>query len=267
MLNRHVFHWKNVVIGSDLNAILQAYKTSSFVIIGNHTDVFIYDTIRANCNLGKLTQHVSELHARDSLLYKIFNAGRNPFGDKVEAVYLEEENMLSVKIKNVQERVKVKFEKLDIFDMMNAFYFPQEFNEEIKEYRVFDWFDVKSGMKHDIESLEDTTNLAKKIHFFKTRRIPGSNFKDLVSESVLTPKQLYDINYSDSIVRLKVMEMMKDAGIRGAKNGPNNYLSVDIRLDRRQILPVKKEKVVTHKHLTFKNLDPPKILPSEILRL
>ena len=267
MLKDHVFHWKNVVIGNDLNAVLQAYKKNSFVIIGNYTDVFVFDTIGTDGDLGGITQQVSELSVRDSLAYDIFNSGRNPFGDKVEAIYLEEDNLLSVKIKNTHERAKVRFESLDIFDMSNAFYFPKDFDEEITNYRVFDWFDVKSGMKHELDLLEGVDDLVKKIYFFKTKRIPGSSFKDLVVESILTPKQLYDINYSDSIVRLKTMDMMKAAGIKGAKNGPKSYLSVDIRLARRQILPVKKERVAVHKQMTFKNLRSPKILPSKILRL
>ncbi len=69
------------------------------------------------------------------------------------------------------------------------------------------------------------------------------NLKDLAAISYLTDEQLADFNYSDTMVKFKVTKMMKEAGIRGARNGRdvNNperykYYAVKVEPAERQII-------------------------------
>ena len=59
----------------------------------------------------------------------------------------------------------------------------------------------------------------KDIIFYPTDRSDNRNLKDLVAVSYLTDEQINDFNYSDTMAKFKIIEMMKDAGIRGARNG------------------------------------------------
>ena len=42
-------------------------------------------------------------------------------------------------------------------------------------YRVFDWFDVRSGTSHDHDSLETEDAFCSKIYFYKSERIDGNH--------------------------------------------------------------------------------------------
>ena len=68
------------------------------------------------------------------------------------------------------------------------------------------------------------------------------NLKDLAAISYLTDEQLADFDYSDTMVKFKVTKMMKEAGIRGARNGRdvNNperykYYAVKVEPAERQV--------------------------------
>ena len=70
--------------------------------------------------------------------------------------------------------------------------------------------------------------------------------KDLFAESFLTNEEIKDFSYSDTMVKFKVLGMMKEAGIRGSRNGKNSlyperstvpykYYAVKIEPSERQI--------------------------------
>ena len=85
---------------------------------------------------------------------------------------------------------------------------------------MYDWFNVRSGNNHNYELLSDDDSFVNKIHFYTSKRV-GRNkrMKDLVTESFIDRTKTQDIDYGEGIVRLKVLKMMKQAGIRGQSNG------------------------------------------------
>jgi len=137
--------------------------------------------------------------------------------------------------------IKVAYDNLRIFDTVNVGGLSADYEEEVRGYRVFDWFDVRSGMRHDIDQIVDEeSDFVKKIYFYLSDRIDGNqDKKDMVAESFLDKEQIHDIEYSDSISRLKAIKMMKDAGIKGKKNGRGKFLSIKIDLWKREIKKVK----------------------------
>ena len=73
------------------------------------------------------------------------------------------------------------------------------------------------------------------------------NRKDLVSVSYLSEKQLRDYEYSDTYAKFKILNIMKEAGIRGRRNGrdPKNkekykYYALKIESQRREVTPLQK---------------------------
>jgi hypothetical protein len=132
---------------------------------------------------------------------------------------------------------------------------------EILGYRTLDWFDVRSGMKHDYNYLLDDSEFCKKIHFYLSWRIDGNyDRKDLVCESYLTEEQLNDVNYSDSISRLKVLNMMKEAGIRGTGNGVGRWLPIKLELWKREIYPINKFDYIEKNNIIVDNRSTKEIL-------
>ena len=68
--------------------------------------------------------------------------------------------------------------------------------------------------------LKAIRTLLIKFFFIPSDRLDGnSDLKDAVSISYLTEAQLDEFDYSDISARFKTLYMMKQAGIRGTRNG------------------------------------------------
>ena len=90
---------------------------------------------------------------------------------------------------------------------------------------VYDWFDIKSGSKVEIDQLvDDESDLVKTVTFYNSSRRGNGGFgrKDLVSLSLVEDKDLLLYENSENNVRLKTLRMMKEAGLKGKANGYNH---------------------------------------------
>jgi len=239
LLKDHVYKQREIAIGGNLNAFVYASEEGCHIIPNTLDCPFAHDTPCAFSDLGIETHNSEE--AWRFLAYKLNRRSLNPFTNRVKHIHVNEEEKQLVVNVGTPSLIRVSYEKLRIFDMENISGLSFDPEEEILGYRVFDWFDVRSGMKHDMDLIEDTkSDFVKKIHFFLSERIDGNyDKKDLISESFMTKEQLRDVNYSDSISRLKTINMMKEAGIRGKKNGLGSHVSIKIELWKREIKKVK----------------------------
>ena len=154
----------------------------------------------------------------EKLYFYLTLAGLNPVGDKASSIKVGDKEL---KVFTQKARMaKINFEELIVFcdDKVSGLPTPTQLPE--KKYKVYDWFDVRSGMKHEHDYIEDDTELVSEILFYPTDRVDGNQaYKDAVSISYLTAKQLNSFDYSDINARFKTLKMMKAAGIRGARNG------------------------------------------------
>lgn len=247
LLENHLFHWKEIVIGGTLNAHIYANEKSSYIISNIMDGVHSFDANSFGYDLGigePFLKGSKKIDLLDALAYKLAFKGLNPFGDKVSSIRLEKNKTLKIATKN--SRVfRLTYEKLRIFDPENVYDLPFLPEKVTKGFRVFDWFDVHHGAKHEIDFLEDKkSNLVKSIRFYITDRVTGTHaLKDLIAESFLTKEQLHDPEYTDTYARLKVLSMMKEAGMKGPLNGTDRngrvvYRPLKIDLNRREIIPV-----------------------------
>ena len=109
---------------------------------------------------------------------------------------------------------------------------------------VYDWFDIKSGSKLELEEIKDNdNNLVNKILFYDSIRKGngGKGRKDLVSVSSVMTKEILDYENSEGYVRLKTKQIMKDAGLKGRPNGYNKFgkqlnYAIDIEHTHREII-------------------------------
>ena len=159
-----------------------------------------------------------------------------------EATLLQiRENELSISTDNAA-LIKVQFEQAKIFDEsgLSGIGVPRR---QKKQYLVLDWFNVRSGSRHGHERIESDSKFVKVVQFYPSERIDGSHDKkDLVAFSYLDEQNIESYEYSETYVRLKVLNMMKTSGIMGAKNGlrPNSgnqkYRSLKIESAQREII-------------------------------
>jgi hypothetical protein len=241
LLRDYIYDFDSIVIGSNLDAILYAYKTSSHILFNSMAIIFPFDALVHEIDLGdiKFSKGTTELEVWEYLSYNLNLKGLHPFGEKLDSIRVSlDKNEISMSSKFFSEQ-KLRFSSLHVFDTDNVHGLPFP-DFKIEKYRVFDWYAVKSGAKHEYDYLYDDSEFVKKIHFYISPRIHGNKqYKDLVAESFLTRKQLSDTGYSDSISRLKILQMMKDAGIKGTGHGNGYNLPLRIELQKREVLPIK----------------------------
>jgi len=241
LLKDHIYYNANIVIGGNLNAIKYAHE-KGYHIVNNCMDaIFPFDK---NCDEFYLELNIeTDLELYQHLSYDLYFRNLSMFSDKVRKIDVDlVEGILSVYTKD-NSRVRIAFDNLHVFDFSNVT--GVESTEDAPEYyRVFDWFDVRSGTSHDHDSLETEDAFCSKIYFYKSERIDGNHeYKDLVVESLLAEKQLQEVEYSNSIVRLKTMKIMKDNGILGRSKGVDRNSPIEIEFYKRDIVPIIERKI------------------------
>ena len=195
-------------------------------------------------NFSEKSIGIDKLWLWERLFFFLSVSGLCPLVDKPVSLRVLN-NVLKAPTANAR-LAKIHFNELIIFD-----------DEEVhgldvpkvkdKKYKVYDWFDVRSGMKHKYNRIEDNTDFVNHILFYPSDRVSGEhNFKDAVAVSYLTEGQLDDFEYSDINARFKTFYMMKKLGIRGARNGRDvndktkyKYYSIKIENTRREIIKPK----------------------------
>ena len=158
-------------------------------------------------------------------------SGRMPFGLK-DVVAREADGILAVKTKSRN----YNYECSDVSRTTNR----------AKRYKVYDWINVRSCGKHDIEYLKTEDEFVSELFFYPSTRLGAKqNDTDLLIISVLSENDLHNFDYSETITRIKAKNVMLDQGIRGPRNGKNptypksgeqyKYAPIKLEHDRREI--------------------------------
>jgi hypothetical protein len=264
MLNKFVYDVDNIVIGSGLNAVLFAY-INNFTLINNEFRIpFRFDFFGSTVNSydlsiprhevvlqgreEKISLGVSKRDAYKHLLFVMSLSGLNPLSDRVISIRLEDKNTL--KAITGKTKINFKYKKLHIFDDKNIHGLPDKLEDLNKNlYKIMDWIDVKSCTTHPYEYFETSDDFVNEVFLYPSERIDGNhkNRKDVVAVSYLTEEQLQDYEYSDTYAKFKVLNIMKDAGIRGARNGRDmldktkyKYYALKIECAKREVISLQK---------------------------
>ena len=217
-----------VVIGSSLSALRFA--------LSEQLPIVVYKT--------KPPHRFSENYVAgeyERLCFSLGVGGLLPFSNKIESIRYQEEGPLRVTINN-SFLFKLNFSKLLIFDTDGVDGLPPSQGITNEFYEVVDWLNVRSGMSHEHDRIEGTSDFVKCIRFYPTERLDGHhpNKKDAVAISYMTADQLKELNWSEGYARLKVLEMMKEVGIKGQSCGASNY-ALQVETAAREVYPLGKK--------------------------
>ena len=108
--------------------------------------------------------------------------------------------------------------------------------------------------------------MAKELHFYCSQRVDGADYvTDCVSKSVLTEKQIHDINYSDSIVKILIERHLESTGILGSKagiykSGKIKYRKPKVKHVKRVVYKENRDLYADTKNIKFLNLSVPEVL-------
>ena len=250
-----------MVIGSGLGAALYALLNGHVLIqnviesphrfdfLNPETPTFFFGITNEPTHLmGENEERVVGIRKSDlweRSLYALSIRGLLPFADKVDTIRLAPENKLSV-MTTGNKKYDIEYDELKVFDSrhvegMELCEFPPAHRDK---KLVLDWFNVRSGCTHRFDFLCQPADFVKEVYFYASDRIAGSHDKkDLVTLSYLNEDELRDPDYSSVPAKYRILNWMKELGIKGQSNGrdpsdPTKRKHYAIRIEhaRRQVL-------------------------------
>ena len=268
------FSYEKIVIGSSLEALLYSYYNNvPFVCVEieypNRFSYFDIDTDLSQFGLKNETQILTapttekKIGINKSWLWErlylcLSLAGLNPLSDKVASLRIDE-SALKVFTHKARSAV-IKYKQLIVFAANGIMGLPPPISIPQKKYKVYDWINVRSGSKHEFDLIEDLDTLfVHNILFYPTERVDGEQiYKDACAISYLSEEKLSDFEYSDINARFKILQMMKEAGIKGPRNGYDlkdktkvKYRGVKIETSHRDIELLKYPKYESTNNIEF----------------
>lgn len=235
------FTFDKLNVGGSLTALMHAYVTETPIIIDIPHLPFELEKCPPHWDLRFLgfckKIEVTKVQVWERLSFLLSMAGLVVFPSNIKDVRGEPGGLTMILSGN--KRYKVKYNKLYSFDRDK---------EDVTQ--VYDWFDVKVGSVHNHKCLYDLEDyFCSKIIFYSSKRSgTKSNMMDACAVSKIPNHLLDDIDYSPIYSRLKVLKMMKNAGIKGAINGYNKkgvptYMSLRIEHSHREASPIMRNSV------------------------
>ena len=205
-----------LITGGSLESLFYAYIHELPIVLTQPYVPFELDMIE-DSSFFELLGYTAEMpltkvQVWDRLVFILSMAGLVMMPNNVRSVR-EEGNKIIFSL-NDNSRFIIAYERKISFD--------EHLDGEVD---VYDWFDIRSGAKTEIEELNDSEDdIVHKIIFYDSQRkgTGGKGFKDLVAVSRMQKANLFEYENSESFIRLKTIQMMKDQGMRGRPNGYNN---------------------------------------------
>ena len=280
-MRAHNIETDEVVIGASLSALLYSYYTG-FPLVYVETNIpFRFDYFEPYFDLDKIVEQPAPkefvtldlkkevgLPKRDMwerLYFMLSLSGKIPFAEKVKAIRIEDD----VKVITTRKTSTIKCKKVRVFDDRELQGLSQKVSGEEKTFNVIDWINVYSGTTHSLDFIADISgSVIEEIIFYPSDRIDGNhNKKDIVCVSSMTERQLNDYRFSDTYVRFKVESLMKEAGIRGARNGrdqlnPEKYKYYALKLEsaEREVRDVSLSSETDDERVVFDSRTPEEII-------
>jgi hypothetical protein len=246
-LREHVYYYPCLVRGSTLNSLLYCYKTDTPILIEDCSSPFYFDEVKGDFSfLGYEGDSVRTVELWNRLYMMLSLAGLiiNPL--PTQNIRIDKGSIVCITQGN--KRINITTDKV------------LKFEKEQKECMVYDWFAVKSGGQHNFEKLKDPENFfVQLLRFHPSLRKNVRNVKDVVAFSKIKKEEITDFNYSEGIARLKVIKMMKEAGIRGKSNGVSKkgyklHYAIKLEHTHREIIPKMKHRMSLKKILELEQV-------------
>ena len=224
-----------IITGGSLESLFYAYIHETPIVLTQPYVPFELEKVEDN-SLFELLGYTAEIpltkvQVWDRLVFVLSMAGLVMMPNNVKNVR-QDGNKIIFSL-NDNTRFTIMYERKISFD--------KHLDGEVD---VYDWFDIRSGAKTELEEIRDTEDdLVHKIIFYDSQRkgTGGKGLKDLVSVSCMYKKELHQYENSESYVRLKTLQMMKEQGMRGRPNGYNKrgiqqFYAINIEHMHREII-------------------------------
>ena len=192
------YEWESVVIGADIDAVRFAYENCYHLIKNREPYHHSYED-------GDIEQEWAEKS------YKLYDKTLMPIAGKATGIRVFPDERL-LKVHTGFGSYTVRYQKLHLYDDKNVE--GASLDRQLLYYRVIDWFDCQGLYDLGFDQITTEHKFVNKIKFFKTLRIDGDQkYMDLLCESHLSEEQLKSFDFSDTMVRFKTIDMLKERGV------------------------------------------------------
>ena len=227
-----VFEYDNIVVGSNLSALMFAYINDYPVFFTNPEPPFRFDFLTPECDVIALPQDIKVLKTFDDqisvgaskrslwdrLLFLLSLNGKAPLSNLCHSIRYDGVTMVCSN--EYSKILEVSFENCHYFGDNNSVGFVKQKSLDEDIYLCYDHIAFNSGGKHEIDFIHTGDDFVSEIWFYSSDRIDGNTpVRDACAVSKLTESQLRDFDYSETMARFKVLKIMKDNGMRGKQNG------------------------------------------------
>lgn len=225
-------YFNQLNIGRTLTCLLHSFKTETACILTSPIPPFKFDHYISEYDFSFLgIDQANPQQVWDRLCFLLSMSGLLLFPNNISKARIGD-NVVEI-VTNNNQKIFIEAQQINLFD-----------DEETGWFYVYDYFDWRSGSPHQQEFIDDLDdNFIKKIIFYSSERDRVSkNVKDIVGVSFLQDSELDDLETSPIYSRLKILRMMKRAGIKGRATGYNSrgvttHVAPVIEFNKRIIKP------------------------------
>jgi len=238
-----------VVVGGTLEALTYAFNHDLPVLYTRAKAPFEFDYCALDSEIdnfcmpppvellspsGPLQCGPSKLQVWQKLLFILSLSGKIIYGDNINSIIIRDDIMrLNIKASRSKE---IKFVKAIVFDDEMVTGLPNIYQQVKNKNIVYDWVNMNSGGSHHLDYIEYKDDFISKVYFYPSRRHENKRIKDLVCVSRLTDEQVSDFSFSDTYLKFKMLDLLKELGIRGARNGkdatrPGHYKYYAVKIE------------------------------------
>jgi len=233
-----LFEYENIVIGSDVRALLFAMINEYPIFYTEPRIPHEYEFVDLTLDIGFL------LIDNEPTIYKSFTQDFE-FGTSKTLVWEKLRFLLSIEglmplsnlctsIRYDGERLRctseysklceIEFDKCFYFGDNNTYGLIKERKKQNARYKIYDKIAFHRGGKHDYDYVETGERFVEQAWFYSSRRICGdTGVKDVCVSSILTEDELNDPSYTQTMSNFKLLSIMEKNGLRGMQAGYNKY--------------------------------------------
>jgi len=208
------YHFDKLVVGGSLESLLYCFINNCKMVLTSKLYPLEVETISYHDSARLLgyetTKDICKSEMWDRLSFVLSMTGLVVIPNNITSTRTIDGGIVVITEHN--KRVKLFSEQILRFD-----------NIDDDRFKMIDWFDVRSGNNHRHVLLEaPKDNFINKVFFYTSKRVGRNiNMKDIFAISDVNRKEAYNVNHGEGIARLKILNMMKEAGIKGQSNGFN----------------------------------------------
>jgi len=228
------YEYTNIVVGSSLRALLFAFQNNYPILFTKPQKPFRFDFMHEGVDLSslKIPQDTRTLNTFgdkkvvgpqklllwERLIFLLSLDSKVPLSNLCDSLRCVDNKIFC---SNEYSKIaEISFNNCYYFYDENTSGFVKEKTFDSRRYLCYDWVAFNRGGKHKIDYFETKDDLVHKVWFYSSDRIDGNTpVKDACVLSILTQEQIEHFDYSETMVRFKLIHEMEQRGMKGLFNG------------------------------------------------